>query len=522
VFRKGLHPQLKTNDTIRLDEDGRSALWFSAAYARWFMLMVGSLTRASVLGTAWFLFQNASGRATALVSQIILAGLLQPSDFGVVALATSMTALIGTFVTFGIEDVLLSRRRKIRFWVTPALWLSVALALLGTLATLAAAPLGAFIYNDPEISHLIVILACSVPFTAVSIVPSVVLQAALKFRFLAVYATAELTCVQLLTVVLAFVGFGAYSFVIPVPIAAVIRAVVFWWAANMRLRWRVHPVLWKYLLSSGLTVFGQRLSTEARNNADRIILGLLQNSTVVGLYFFALKLAVVPVYTLIASFYRVLLSTFAHLRGDPARQLVAVLSASRIVAVVIIPLSCLQAALARPLLHLLFADRWMGAVVPMQILSVGLALDVLPCVVGALASANGRFRFQLTWTALPLPGFILAVGVGGLIGSAAGVAWGVAVFYVVFAPAYTYYVLQPFGSSFATVLEIYRLPVLCSLLTIGPAAALLPYFHANDLVEIAVVTLWSGATYPLLIYLASPAIVDEIMTRVAGSFVGRA
>jgi O-antigen/teichoic acid export membrane protein len=105
--------------------------------------MVGSLTRASVLGTAWFLFQNASGRATALVSQIILAGLLQPSDFGVVALATSITTLIGTFVAFGIEDVLLSRRRKIRFWVTPALWLSLALAVLGTLVMLAAAPLGA-------------------------------------------------------------------------------------------------------------------------------------------------------------------------------------------------------------------------------------------------------------------------------------------------------------------------------------------------------------------------------------------
>ncbi|MGA8611952.1 MAG: oligosaccharide flippase family protein [Xanthobacteraceae bacterium] len=470
------------------------------------------------MGTAWFLLQNASGRATALVSQIILAGLLQPSDFGVVALAISITTLIGTFVAFGIEEVLLSRRRKIRFWVTPALWLSLGLALLGTLVTLVAAPLGAMIYKNPEISRLIVILAFSVPFTAASIVPGVVLQAALKFRFLAVYAAVELTSIQLLTVILAFTGFGAYSFVIPVPIGAAIKAIVFWRAANMRLQWRVHPALWKYLLSSGLTVFGQRLFTEARNNADRIVLGLLQNSTVVGLYFFALKLAAVPVYTLIGSFYRVLLSTFAHLRADPTRQLAAVLSASRLVAVVVLPLSCLQAALARPLLHLLFADRWMGSVVPMQILSIALALDVLPCVAGSLASANGRFRFQLAWTALPLPGFILAVGVGGLLGSAAGVAWGVAVFFVVFAPAYTYFALRPFGSSFATVLEIYRLPALCSLLTIGPAAVLLPYLHANDVVEIAAVTLWSGTTYPLLIYLTSPAIVGEIRTRVAGSF----
>jgi teichuronic acid exporter len=485
--------------------------------------MVGLLTRASVLGTAWFLAQNLSGRAAALVSQIILAGLLQPSDFGVVALATSITTLIGTFVAFGIEDVLLSRRRKIRFWVTPALWLSLALALLGTLVTFAAAPLGAIIYKDPEISRLIVILGCSVPFAAASIVPGVVLQAALKFRFLAVYATAELVAVQLLTVVLAFLGYGAYSFIIPIPIAAVIKAIVFWRLANVRLRRRVPPLLWKYLLSSGVAVFGQKGLTEARNNADRIVLGLLQNSTVVGLYFFALKLAAVPVYTLIASLYRVLLSTFSHLRADPMRQLAAVLSASRIVAVVVLPLSCLQAALAKPLLHLLFADRWMGSVVPMQILSVALALDVVPCVVSSLASANGRFRFQLVSTALSLPGFVLAVAVGGLLGAADGVAWGVAVFCVLFAPIYTLFVLRPFGCSFATVLEIYQLPVLCSLVTIGPVMIFfqLLHFHANDMTEIIVITLWGGATYPLLIYLTGPDIIGEIRTRVAGSFFAR-
>jgi O-antigen/teichoic acid export membrane protein len=456
---------------------------------------------------------------TALVSQIILAGLLQPSDFGVVALATSITTLIGTFVAFGIEDVLLSRRRKIRFWIAPAFWLTLGLGSLGTLLTVAAAPLGAIVYKNPEVSRLIVILACGVPFTAAAIVPGVVLQAGLKFRFLAIYATAELTSIQVLTVVLAFAGFGGYSFVIPVPIAAVFRVLVFWRAANMRLRRRIHPALWKYLLSSGLAVFGQRLFTEARNNADRIVLGLLQNSTVVGLYFFALKLAAVPVYTLIASLYRVLLSTFAHLRTDPTRQLAAVLSASRIVAIVVLPLSSLQAVLTRPLLHLLFADRWMDSVVPMQILSVALALDVVPCVVGALASANGRFRFQLAWTALPLPGFILAVGIGGMLGAAAGVAWGVAVFFVVFAPAYTYFVLRPFGCSLATVFEIYQAPVVCSLLTIGIPVLLLQqsYFQAHDLMAIIAVVIWSGTIYPLLVYLVSPSLVEEIRTRVAGS-----
>jgi PST family polysaccharide transporter len=448
--------------------------------------------------------------------------LLQPSDFGVVGLAYSVTSVVGTLVSFGIDDVLLSRQRRIKVWVGPALWLNLALALVGTLITLAAAPLAVMIYKNAEIGYLIYILASSVPFLALSIVPGVIIQAELKFRFLAIYATTELVGIQLITVILAFSGFGAYSFVIPVPIAAAIKAIVYWRAARTPLKWRVRPALWRYLLSASFTVFGQRLFVEIRNNADRIVLGFLADPAVVGLYFFASKLAAVPVYTLASSLNRVLLPTLAHLRKDPGRQLAATLSASRIMAIGILPLSFLQAVLAKPALHILFGEKWIGAVPIVEILSVALAFDVLPCVVGTFVSANGKFRFQLGWTILSLPLFLGLISIGGTIASAQGVAWGIAAFYCIMAPAYTYSALRPFGCTFVSVLETYRVPVISSLLAIGPAAMLLqlPYFRSHDLLAVVVITILSGATFPLFVRLVSPETFREIKMRISAiSFV---
>jgi O-antigen/teichoic acid export membrane protein len=481
--------------------------------------MHGSLTRSSVFGVAWLLMQNAGGRAIGLLGQLVLAGLLHPADFGVVALAYSVATVIGTLASFGIDDVLLSRVRKIKLWVRYAPLLNLALAMAGAAVTLAAAPAATAIYANSLVGSLIAILALGVPFTALSAVPSVILQSQFRFRFLAIYSTLELAAVQIATIALALANFGAYSFVIPFPLAAAAKAIIFWRVTNTKLAWKIRPWVWKHLLSAGFAVFGQRLFLEVRNNADRIVLGLLASDAVVGLYFFAARLAVVPTYTLIASLGRVLLPALAHLRSDPVRQLAATLRASRLMALVVLPLAMLQSVLAAPLLHLLFGEKWMGSVPPLQILSIGLAFDVVPCVAGMLTSANGKFRFQLAWTALPLPFFLVLIICGGWLGSATGLAFGVAIFYVLFAVAYTYSALRSFGCSIGAVLQIYIIPLGCSLLAIGPPAALLQlgYLAGSDLGSIIAITAWSGVVYPSLVALASPSIIQEIRMRVLGS-----
>jgi len=94
------------------------------------------------------------------------------------------------------------------------------------------------------------------------------------------------------------------------------------------------------------------------------------------------------------------------------------IGASRILALVVLPPSFLQTAISGPVLHLLFGDKWTRAVPLLQILSIGLAFEVVPCVAGALLNAKGRFAMNLHWTLFAMPFFMASIIVGALLASA--------------------------------------------------------------------------------------------------------
>ena len=99
------------------------------------------LTRAVVAGAGWLVAQTVGARAISFASQIVLAWILAPTDFAILALAWTVTVIIDTLVNFGVDDVLLQRQRAMRFWTTSALLLSFGVGVAGMLLVVAASPL---------------------------------------------------------------------------------------------------------------------------------------------------------------------------------------------------------------------------------------------------------------------------------------------------------------------------------------------------------------------------------------------
>lgn len=476
-----------------------------------------SLTKESVTGFAWLLLQTGSARVIGFCAQILLARLLAPADFGDIALVTSLGAVIATLAGFGVDDVVLSRSRCLHVWVTPAFWVSLGFSLVGACALLAFAPFAAQVYSSRTVPGLLAILASSLPLGALATVPRAYLRTQLRFRFMAAYATAELLATSLLTIILAWRGHGAYGFVIPIPLAALVRAIVFWRVAQSPRagkprRWHV-----RVLLRSGATVFGQKIVTSLRENGDYLLLGVMARRSEVGLYFMAFKLAAVPVYTLVSSMAGVLFPALAQLRNEPARQRAAALSASRAVALTVIPLSFLQAALSPSLLHVFFNERWAGAAAMLSILTLGLAFDAIPCVASSLLTANGKFREQWFWSVASIPAFFLLIGAGCKMGGGVGVALGVAVFFMLSAPSFSYYALRLSGCTWRDVAVIYLPPTICSAAAVcfGLLVARVPQIYGRDLAMIAVVGAISLLTYPFAVRWLSPAATRDAMRKLS-------
>ena len=480
----------------------------SAAHAR----ARKGLTRAVVVGAGWLVAQTVGARAISFASQIVLAWILAPTDFAILALAWTVTVIIDTLVNFGVEDVLLQRQRAMRFWTTSAFLLSLGVGVAGMLLVVAASPLAVHLYDAPILYTVLPIMAAAMPLTALSAVPAAKIRAALNFRFLATYATIELAIGQVAVIILALNGFGVLSFVLPGPFLAAARTTTFWISARPRLG-PMRPKQLRMMGKAGSAVFGTKFLTAMVGQGGYFVLGLFASKPEVGAYFFASRLAIQPVAMLAGNLSNVLFPALAQLRNDLVRQREAALSACRVLAFAIMPYCFMQSAVARPVFDLLFGSKWDAAIVPLQILSVGLAFDAVSWIAGTLLLARGEFRRLFIYECVLSPVFFVVVTIGAHLAAATGVATAVSLFYAVLSPCFSYVVFRRMGAPLRDVVAIYLAPTAFAVVAVGAAAVLANSVPAGPLAQIGIIAAFGGGVYLGLVRLLDPSSYKQVMGR---------
>lgn len=471
-----------------------------------------SISEATAVGAVWLLGQAASGRVINFASQIVLAWILAPEHFGLLGLAMTVITIVGALTSFGVDDVLLQRQKSMHLWVGAGFRIVLVLSLAAFVIVCVATPIAAHAYRSPDLNIMMPILALSMPMTALSTIPSVILRSQMQFGTLARVAIVEQVAQQGLTIALALAGFGALSFAIPVPLAVGARAAALWYYAKPRLK-KVRRSQYPRLLQKGGAVFGVRLVYSSIHQGDYALLGLLTSPAVVGVYFFAYRLAVQPIYIIAGSFQQVLFPALAKLTHDPSRLREATLDASKVLACAVMPYCFVQAAVAEPALNLVFGEKWNGAVPLIQLLSIGLAFDAVSWLAGALLNARGEFGAALRYALILAPIFLLAVGFGAFSAAAIGVAVAVALFYGICQPLYSYFIFKRLGVSLQQTLAIYLLPFGFAGAATAGAVAAADLADFGDLTRLIFVPIVSGVLYLLLLRLCAPKLSKRLTGR---------
>jgi len=185
-----------------------------------------------------------------------------------------------------------------------------------------------------------------------------------------------------------------------------------------------------------------------------------------------------------------------------------------VLAFVVMPYCFLQAAVARPLLSLVFGAKWQAAIPLVEILSIGLAFDAVSWVAGALLQARGEFRRSLIYSCVFSPIFFGMVTLGALYFSGLGVAVAVSVFYVAFAPIYSYRVFLKMGVSLGEVAAIYLSPVAFAAVAALLAAFLGGLVPWGDLARTVVIGTAGSIIYLVLVWLFAPSIFHQLIARI--------
>jgi PST family polysaccharide transporter len=475
-----------------------------------------SLGQRTAQGFAWLVAQTLASKLVTLGGQVALAWYLQPDDFGVVGMAYTVVAFAGLVQQGGQREILIQRQKNFRRWSNVAFWTSIAFAVLASCVMIAAAPLAARIYRTPALMGMLFILAATAPIDALSVVPSARLQIDLRFGTMALFAFAGALATTALSVLFAYRGYGAYSFVLPRPIVGLVQALALWWLTRPPISLAPQVRRWRFMLGDSALIIATWFFYMIFTQGAYMILGILHAAYVVGIYYFAFNLSMQVVAIFMINLWGVLMPALAKLTDQPQRQLEGFLAATRMLAVMGVPVSLLVGAAADPAIRLFFNKKWEPSIHVLEVLSLGMTLMLVGSPGGTLLQARGKFLTMFKLAAGCTVLFLILVTIGAYLGAALSVAVAVACFYGFYGPVNMYVGIRAIGGTWRHVWSVYSLALVPSLLSVGSAylvARLIPASSSQHWLRLVVISVLSLALYLPLLRLLSPPVWNEVRNR---------
>lgn len=479
-----------------------------------------SLGHRTARGFAWLVAQSVGDKLAVAAGQILLAWLLDPKDFTLVTLVYTVTTFASVFQAAGLREVLMARHNGFHLWANAVFWMSLTIGLVAMGLTAGVAPLASNYYGRPELVGLILVASTLLPISALGTVPEARLRSRMQFRFLAAVTMVTTLVTQVLSVTFAAAGLHAYSFVLPAPIAGLVRAGLFWWWAKPEIRWRPQVRRWKYLVSASTQLLIASLCLMVTFQGSSIILGRLYPKPLIeaGLFYFAWNLSDQSLRLLVNNLSGVLFPAFSTMDGDRSRQMDAFLRATRLLLLVGLPVCLVQAALSGPVIRLVFPPKWEPAIPIMAALSVGMTARLVMGPCESLFLAQKRYLGYMIACMTYAVFFIAVVYAASNWKGATGAGIGSGGLMLVMAPALLALAARSRGV-WSALRRVYGLPLLVTALGVGPAAGV-PWFMPRtlwgDLASCAIVGGFVALAYPLLVRRLARRDWDELVGRAMG------
>lgn len=433
---------------------------------------------------AWAVAQQVGRQAASYCVFILLARLLQPADFGLVALAAAWVGILGVFSDVGFGSALIQRREIAAAHLSSTFFLNLALGLSATLVGMAASwPLAA-VLETPALQPVILALSVGFLINALGLTHLAVAYRDLRFKQLAVRDLLATLLGGAVGIAAALRGFGVWSLVIQTLVTSAAAAALLWATIPWRPEWSTVSRsalgdLWGY--SSKLFAFN--LFKYLVQNLDKLLVGVLAGQIALGLYNFGQKLVVYPIQNLAGAVGNWL---FPRLSRLPRRELVKTtyFQACALTSMAIYPPLALLVVVAGPGIPVVFGPQWEAATPVVPLFALVVAAMTLMSLAGSLLKALDRPGWLFNWAIFFSLLIALGLAVGnrwGLEGLAAGMAAAHIVGLIVLDTA---------------TQRLLRVPPGAWLLTAGPAVA------------IALIT---GASAALVLAMAGPPTLARLV-----------
>lgn len=356
----------------------------------------------------WSLIGEAAGRAIPPLTFALLALLLVPEDFGVLAAATVIISLCTVFAEAGLGKAVVQTSSDAFRSASTALWISLVLGSLATLLLALLSPLVAMFFRDPRIGDVVRALSLQCLLSGLTAIPSALLQRELRFKALAASRLAGAIVSMLVALPLALRGAGYWALVAAALTGQLTQLSTAWIASGWRPGPGLSPPDRRALLTFGGWATASGLLGWGFVWGDALVVARYLGAHDMGLYRVGNSLVIAAFGLAFAPLLPVLFSVFSRHRGDLQAIRADLESAARMIALVSLPGGAML-ALASPAIDALMSPfGWNGIGSAIGVLGVCHGLAWIVGANGEALRGAGRPHGETLAMAVAIPMYFIA------------------------------------------------------------------------------------------------------------------
>ena len=321
---------------------------------------------------------------------LVVVRLLSPADYGLMAIATLLTAFVSLVNELGFRPAIIQRDTV----TTDLLRQAFGVVLLANVVCYAglflATPLVASFFGEARLLHVVPVLGVQFLLAAPGVVPGAMLTRNLDFKALAIVGFGARLTSGVLTIVLATAGHGVWALVAGALFGAVYRTVGVTVASGITLLPRFSFDGLGGFISFGSTVVMQRVLWFGYSQADTLIVGKMLGKELLGSYSVAMHLASLPMQKLNGLINELTLPIFSRLRSESTPVSYYVSKAVRLLSLFAFPVFWGMSSIAPEAVHAVLGEQWLRTAFPLQILALIMPLRMVNTPISQVLNAVGK------------------------------------------------------------------------------------------------------------------------------------
>ncbi|MGO4805579.1 lipopolysaccharide biosynthesis protein [Arthrobacter sp. 2MCAF15] len=366
-------------------------------------------------GVRWSFGAVLARQGFQMLCAVVLARILGPQSYGVIAAATVYISLVALLLDQGLSAALVQRPDVSRRMAGATAMLNILVAVLLGVVTWWAAPWIAQFFGVAELEPILRLLALAVPIKALAITPRAMLSRNLALHRVgaADIAAAAAGCAAGIGAALA--GAGPWSMVYQVVTTDLVCSALLL-AANRgpvpNFAFRTVAPLLKFSVS----VFATDCLAYFSRNLDNILVGRVLGVAALSLYGMAYRILVIPVQLIGQTVNRVMFPAFARAAGSPEKVAASLVAATRLLAISAVPLMIFVACAAPELVGLVLGPEWLPAAGLVSVLAIGGAREtvfyVTPSLMKGLGQSGLIVRYEILAAVVQVGGIVIGLQFG--------------------------------------------------------------------------------------------------------------